>query len=393
MHMQKRPYKSTIQTIILLVVLLCLFGVFMVFHVLDKNTGFFKFTGQTATGTKITEHIFSDYDACVVFCWSPSKESDGTVAKQMNDYYEQLKQDHIGFIGIIVDDSSIEDLQQIKDLKYPNIILEKNNIKSDKMTNYIVSHEGKIIGKSITGNLYLNSSIADQYLSKALGKNSNSCAKANLVVKEKVDLAVVSNQVIPPKKTKNTSKKVTGKITKEKLNTKDLKKRFIDGQVVVMGDSLAMGLIEYNLLDSQSVVAKRGAGMATIDKHIATVSKMLPKIVVLEYGLNDIEYYNGDAKHFIRLYEEKINKIQKQLPDATIYICKVTHIKQSTLKKRPLFKHVDDYNQAIEKLCKRKKISYLSTDYLIDKYSSDGIHPTFSYYKYWAAYIAEVAGI
>ena len=120
---------------------------------------------------------------------------------------------------------------------------------------------------------------------------------------------------------------------------------------------------------------------------------MLPKIVVLEYGLNDIEYYNGDAKHFIRLYEEKINKIQKQLPDATIYICKVTHIKQSTLKKRPLFKHVDDYNQAIEKLCKKKKISYLSTDYLIDKYSSDGIHPTFSYYKYWAAYIAEVAGI
>ncbi len=391
--MQKRPYKSTVQLIIFSLVLLCLFSVFMVFHVFDKNNGFFKFSGQTATGKKITEHVFSDYDACVVFCWSPSKESDLTVAKQMNDYYEQLKQDHIGFIGIILDDSSIEDLQQIKDLNYPNIILKKNNIKSDKITNYIVSHEGKMIGKSINGNLYLNSSTADKYLSKALGKKSNSCARANLAVKEKVDLSIVSTKVAPSKKTKSANKKAIKKISTEKLNTENLKKRFTDGGVVVMGDSLAMGLIEYNLLDSQSVVAKRGAGMATIDKHIATVSKMLPKIVVLEYGLNDIEYYNGDAKRFISLYEEKIEKIQKQLPDATIYVCKVTHVKKSTLKKRPLFKHIDDYNQVIEKLCKKKKVSYLSTDYLIEQYSKDGIHPTFSYYKYWAAYIAEVAGI
>ena len=397
--MQKRPYKSTIQTIIISIVLLCLFSIFMVFHILEKDTDSFRFSGQTVTGKKITEHIFSDYDACVVYFWSPSKKDDVTIAKQMNDYYEQLKQDKIGLIGIIVDDSSSE--EKIEDLKYINIILKntdewlsKNNISSDTVTNYIVSHEGKIIKKAINGSLYLNSSTADKYLNKALGKKCNSCARANLVIKEKVDLTVVSNQVTAKEKKFAKEKKTKiKKISKNKLNTDNLKKRFIDGNVVVMGDSLATGLVEYNLLDSQSVVAKRGAGMATIDTHIDTVSKILPKIVVLEYGLNDIEHYNGDAKRFIKLYEEKVDKIQKKLPNATIYICEVIHVKKSTLKKRPLFKYVDEYNQAIKKMCKKKKISYLSTDYLIDAYSKDGIHPQFSYYKYWAAYIAEVAGI
>ena len=400
--MQKRPYKSTGRMLIISVILLCLFGVLLFLHLQEKEKGFPKFCGRTITGEKVTQHIFSDYDACVVYFWSPSKEADVKVAKQMNDYYEQLNQDKIGFIGIIVDDSSIEDVKKIGDLKYSNIILDdlenwlnKNNIPNDKITNYIISHEGKIVGKSIVGNLYLNSSTADQYLSKALGKESNACARANLVVKENVELSVVANQVSQKETKRSESKKEKEirKISKSKLNTDNLKKRFIDGNVVVMGDSLAMGLTEYNLLDSQSVVAKRGAGMATIDTHINTVSKLLPKVVVLEYGLNDIEYYNGDAKRFIELYEKKIDKIQKELPDATIYVCKVIKVKKSVLTKRPLFKHVSEYNEAIEKMCKNKNIPYLSTDYLIDKYSKDGIHPQFSYYKYWAAYIAEVAGI
>jgi hypothetical protein len=359
---------------------------------LNDNNSFPKFTGTTSGGSTFTEKVFLDYDACVVCFWNPSKE-DVNSAKQMNYYYEELKKENIGFIGILIDGSSDEEVE------YPNITLEntdqwlsQNGISKEKITNYVVSHEGKIIGKAIEGNLYLNSSKTDEYLQKALGKNISACAQANLLVKENVSLTEVANKV-SGKTTQVSQQETIKEANKEELNVENLKSRFLDANVVVMGDSLATGLEDYDILDAQSVIANRGAGMATIDNHIETASNLLPQVVVLEYGLNDIEYYNGNADKFINLYTEKIDKIREELPNAVIYVCKIIPVKESVTKERELFTHIDEYNQAIEKMCSEKNISCLDTGSLIEDYSGDGIHPKYSYYKYWAAYIAEVVGI
>ena len=75
---------------------------------------------------------------------------------------------------------------------------------------------------------------------------------------------------------------------------------------IVMGDSLARGLLDYRLLPSNVVVADRGRRTSNIDGDIQTVIGYAPKVIFMEYGLNDLGYTNGQmcirdrAKAFVK---------------------------------------------------------------------------------------------
>lgn len=181
----------------------------------------------------------------------------------------------------------------------------------------------------------------------------------------------------------------------ESLNTKPYSVRFKDA--MIMGDSMAEGIIEYGLVSEKNVVAERGKRTDNIDDEIRQVIRYEPKIIFMVYGLNDLEYCRGNAQRFVNQYKIQIEKIQKALPHTRIYINSITPIDQVAQSKNKAYTKVSSFNTALMKLCKEMNIVYIDTTKLIDfskdVYEKDGIHPLYPYYPVWLTHMLEVAGL
>lgn len=69
---------------------------------------------------------------------------------------------------------------------------------------------------------------------------------------------------------------------------------------VLVGDSVATGFLDYQILDADSIVALRGLRTDTAGKEIEKALELTPKVLFLSIGLNDLEYCRGDSGLFIR---------------------------------------------------------------------------------------------
>ena len=81
---------------------------------------------------------------------------------------------------------------------------------------------------------------------------------------------------------------------------RSLKERF--SQAVILGDSVASGFSEYNILNASSVVADTGAGLERYDGLVERTKELHPRIVFLALGTNDIAAADGDIDQFIEKY-------------------------------------------------------------------------------------------
>ena len=59
---------------------------------------------------------------------------------------------------------------------------------------------------------------------------------------------------------------------------------------VLVGDSVATGFLDYQILDADSIVALRGLRTDTAGKEIEKALELTPKVLFLSIGLNDLEY-------------------------------------------------------------------------------------------------------
>lgn len=165
----------------------------------------------------------------------------------------------------------------------------------------------------------------------------------------------------------------------------------------IMGDSLAEGLIEYNIMPSNIVIAERGKRTDNIDDEIQLVIQNAPKAIFMEYGINDLGYCRGDAQLFASQYREQVIKIKKALPKTKIYINSLTPISEAAQKNNPHYTHVNDFNQALQAMCKELKLTYIDNTHTIDfredVYEYDGVHPSYPYYPLWLANMLKAAGL
>ena len=174
-----------------------------------------------------------------------------------------------------------------------------------------------------------------------------------------------------------------------------LRKRFQDAQAVVVGDSITEGLDEYGYLTRSNVVHDRGVSIAEADQLLATAVGLQPRVVFLSFGMNDLEYFNGNADRFVVSYEEQIAKVQRQLPGVKVYVNSILPMKQKAIDEKPLRAHREDYNAALQAMCQRLDIPFIGNSSLVqdDWYASDGIHLSRKYYPYWMQHMIEVAGL
>lgn len=178
-------------------------------------------------------------------------------------------------------------------------------------------------------------------------------------------------------------------------NPQDLNQRFQNA--LILGDSIAEGLIDYQIISPSHCIGVRGTRVDYIDDVHDEVKRKRPKVIFLEYGMNDLEYCRGNENMFYKRYNEQLQKLKTIAPDAKIYINAILPIDKSAIAQMDVYAKYPKFNEMLKKLCRENKITLIDNSFILkqmkNKYEKDGIHPKYSYYKAWAKNMAEVAGL
>ena len=166
---------------------------------------------------------------------------------------------------------------------------------------------------------------------------------------------------------------------------------------VLVGDSVATGFLDYQILDADSIIALRGLRTDTAGKEIEKALELTPKVLFLSIGLNDLEYCRGDSGLFIRRYEERLQEIREADPDLPIYINGILPVLPEAVEKKQALADVDTFNQALKQMCIKWKLTYIDNSQLLagheDWYQKDAVHLKSAPYPLWLAHMEEAAGL
>ena len=90
---------------------------------------------------------------------------------------------------------------------------------------------------------------------------------------------------------------------------------------LILGDSRAASIYEYNILDQSYFIAYKGRNILTAKSNgeIEKAINLAPKNIFLTYGLNDVENFDN-TEEFIQKYSEIINDIKRRTPHTKIYV-------------------------------------------------------------------------
>lgn len=162
---------------------------------------------------------------------------------------------------------------------------------------------------------------------------------------------------------------------------------------VVMGDSIATGFEEYDVLNTSSVVAKTGVHLTELDDQIEKAKQLNPQVVFLSYGMNDVIKTNGDTAKFIKQYGKLIDTVKEEIPDAHIYVNSILPVQDNAIEEEPALENIAEYNTELEALCDKKQVGFIDNTDIVKAsyYEDDGIHFKAAFYTVWAQYMAEVA--
>ncbi len=175
--------------------------------------------------------------------------------------------------------------------------------------------------------------------------------------------------------------------------------------VLFIGDSRTMGLMEYSGLDVD-FYASVGMSVYNIDEDpvsVPNVGKMtLTQLlsnksygkIFLMIGINELGY---DLDQTISVYSDLVDSIRKLQPDAKLFIQANLHVTQEKSDSHPYITNsaINTFNSRISKLADGENIFYLDVNpeyddangALAENYTSDGVHLYAKYYEQWGLWI------
>lgn len=239
-------------------------------------------------------------------------------------------------------------------------------------------------------------------------------------------LAIRLFVIITPQKAKKTDTSEGIKIVKE-MNEKDVKKtqqevkkiqdsysaeaqrkkvakalkdgnyKFAFKDCVIAGDSMIAAIEEYGVLDSNSIVAKVGAGTTFLSDNINNIVKKNPKYLILHFGENQIS--KTGAYHYLTdPYLKALKQLKKKLPDTKIYVDSIFPVETKAYKENSYLKNVSFYNEKLKELAEEAGVYYLDSETMFlalkkNYYEPDGIHPILPFYtEQYLPFILQKAG-
>lgn len=185
---------------------------------------------------------------------------------------------------------------------------------------------------------------------------------------------------------------------KDRKEEEDWKNRPLSekfANAVILGDSITSGFLDYQVLDSSTVVAELGVHLHELDPLIETTANLKPKVLFLALGLNDVSATKGDTGRFVERYDAVIKSLREKLPGTQIYVNLILPVKEKAIEKYPDYAKISEYNEVLSAYCKEQKIPVIDNSSLVkdEYYEPDGEHVTKEYYSLWAEHMAEEAGI
>lgn len=160
--------------------------------------------------------------------------------------------------------------------------------------------------------------------------------------------------------------------------------------VVIMGDSRAVGFYYFKFLDHSQVLATGGATIADIEGQMGTLKALNPPQLFLCYGLNDISIgYWKTKEEYITALDQVIQKLHKELPNTTVYISSILPARDPAFERSKLWRQIPDFNVAIKAFCAEKEYPYVDNTEICEQYADlwqyDGIHVRQEFYAHWGA--------
>lgn len=224
--------------------------------------------------------------------------------------------------------------------------------------------------------------------SKDKNKNKLSNIDENITsVKKKTQIAIATaeKEILESKKSNSSNKE-------SDLNNKNFKELF--SSTVIMGDSQSQGLDIYDILNPTSVIAVKGGNITKANSNnISTLKNLYPTNIFTLYGMNDMLIYKDDIDSFVKDYSSLIKNIQKELPEANIFVNCIMPVSDKVTKSNPIYKDIDNYNLELEKMCKDLNITFINPSSILtdnpDLLEADGMHFKPLFYKYWLDFLQE----
>lgn len=150
---------------------------------------------------------------------------------------------------------------------------------------------------------------------------------------------------------------------------------------VMMGDSRTVPFATYGFMDESRVLATGGETIHSITDFFDDLVAVHPNLVVLAFGLNDIDWSYIYPEDFAQAEMEYVDYIQELLPDAYVYI-------QSIIIPRERVEEVYDlpglsskareWDQVIQQLCRENGYRTIDISELVEKnadyFGEDGAH-------------------
>lgn len=222
---------------------------------------------------------------------------------------------------------------------------------------------------------------------------------AKLNEMENTDISDIESEIGDMETKERASELSTQEITSfediKELSLTDLKKHYKG--TVILGDSITNSIAEYEVLGRDIVVSDIGLSVAKADEQIDTTIGLNPSTIIMCFGANDLETYEEASDKFINSYVKQIQKLQKALPNAKIFINGILPIEQSRIDSTPALGYYLDYNTALQEMCPEYNCTYIDSSILLDGhtelYEPDGEHLVYDFYPKWLTYMAEKAGL
>lgn len=180
------------------------------------------------------------------------------------------------------------------------------------------------------------------------------------------------------------------------------------GKCAFVGDSISVGLADYQLVPVGNVFAELGMNIEKINTETLTTSygeltaidalkAAKPENIYIMLGSNGIAWLT--IEDMITYYSDFVDEIKNSLPDSKIYILSVPPVTASreTASQEPILNSaIDDYNSKLLEMANEKKIYYVDINTALkgndgkfpsDMAASDGMHFVKTTYSVMLDYI------
>ncbi len=164
---------------------------------------------------------------------------------------------------------------------------------------------------------------------------------------------------------------------------------------VILGDSIAEGLSDYDILNSSEVFAVEGVHVGAVDASLVNAASMNPKKAFFTYGMNDILYYGNELEIYREDYTALLTRARELMPDTEFYVMMPLPVSDYALSKHEGYYRRDEYIEALKEVCGDLGITWLDLGFtmLDEYYDADELHPLPDFYYGWLYYMALGSGL